>query len=274
MEYNILLLYFYMMPKVHKKLYWKTRPVISGVSLVLEPLSKFLDLQLQKAVHLCPAYLKDSWQFLNDIRHLSNLTGYSLVTADAVLMYTNINTEHAISTFADWFKLHNKDIPGDFPRELVLNGLAYLMRHNVFSFSNSYFLQLNGTAMGTNVACMYATIYYNFHEERILLSSTNIFFYRRLIDDAFLIVRNVNKSTIRTIQYEMDSFSLMGKRLKWEVEEPKQTVNFLDLMIGITNKGNITTKTFQKQQNTYLYWTPTSCQPPLILKSFIYGTLH
>lgn len=119
MEYNILLPYFYMMPKVHKKPDWKTRPVISSVSLVLEPLSKFLDVQLQKVVHLCPAYLKDSWQFLNNIRYLNNLTGYSLVTADAVLMYININTEHAISTFADWFKLHNKDIPSDFPRDLI-----------------------------------------------------------------------------------------------------------------------------------------------------------
>ena len=35
--------YFYMLPKVHKKPDWKTRPVVSGISSTMEPLSKFLD---------------------------------------------------------------------------------------------------------------------------------------------------------------------------------------------------------------------------------------
>ena len=177
-----------MMPKVHKKPDWKTRPVTSGVFSVLEPLSKYLDVQLQKVVFLCPAYLKDSWHFLTDIRDLTNLRGCSLITADAVLMYTNINTEHAIEVIRLWFEKHDNRIPHDFPRELVLDGLAYLMRHNVFSFGDRYFLQLNRTAMGTNVACMYATIYYSLHKENTICTISNIIFYRRLIDDAFMIV--------------------------------------------------------------------------------------
>jgi hypothetical protein len=61
--------YFYILPKVHKTP-WATRPVVSGVSTVMEPLSKWVDIQLQSVVHLCPAYTMDSWQFLNDIKDL------------------------------------------------------------------------------------------------------------------------------------------------------------------------------------------------------------
>ena len=72
----------------------------------------------------------------------------------------------------------------------------------------------------------------------------------------------------------MDSFGPEGKRLEWEVGTLQRSVDFLDLTVTITNNGNISTKTYQKKENTYLYRTPTSCQPPSILKSFIYGSLH
>ena len=113
------LAYFYMLPKVHKIPDWKTRPVVSGVSSVLEVLSKFLDVQLQRVIYLCPCYLKDSWQFLNDIKKLQNQKGYQLITADAVAMYTNINTQHAINVLSQWFDLHKQDIPAGFPLDLV-----------------------------------------------------------------------------------------------------------------------------------------------------------
>jgi hypothetical protein len=66
MKENLHLPYFYILPKIHKSP-WGTRPVVSGISSVLEPLSKWIDVKLQEVVHLCPAYLKDSWHFLNDI---------------------------------------------------------------------------------------------------------------------------------------------------------------------------------------------------------------
>ena len=146
------------MPKVHKTS-WKIRPVVSGVSSVMEPLSKFLDTQLQRVVHLCPYYLKDSWHFLNDIQELDSFPFAKFITSDANAMYKNINTEHAIEIFHKWFYIHSHHLPPDFPTVLVLQGLERLMKYNVFLFGNNYFHQLNGTAMGTNVACMYATIY-------------------------------------------------------------------------------------------------------------------
>ena len=59
--------YFYILPKVHKTP-WKTRPVVSQVSSVIEPLSQWIDYQLQRVIHLCPSYLQDTWHFLHELK--------------------------------------------------------------------------------------------------------------------------------------------------------------------------------------------------------------
>ena len=195
--------------------------MVSGVCSVMEPLSKWLDVQLQRIVHLCPCYLKDSWHFLNDIKKLGKtMKGYRLIISDANAMYTNINTDHAIETLKKWFKQHEKDLPSDFNTDLILLGIEYLMKNNVFSFGDQYFLQKNGTAMGTNVACMYATIYYSYHEENNLLQLSYIKFYRRLIDDAFIIVEDTT-DILQKVSVAMDNFSPIGKKLTWKTDEPK-----------------------------------------------------
>jgi hypothetical protein len=263
--------YFYILPKVHKDP-WASRPVVSGVTSVMKCLSIWLDVQLQNVVHLCPCYLKDSWQFLNDIKTYKNAKGYKLVTSDATAMYTNINTEHAIDIMKRWFELHEKDLPVKYPKELVLEGIKRLMSNNTFSFGNRFFLQRNGTAMGTNVACMYATIYYSYHEETQLLHLSYIKFYRRLIDDAFIIFDP--NASFENLETNMNEFGPATKRLHWKTEQPADTVDFLDLTVTIQPDGTITTRTFQKKMNLYLYRTPDSCQPESIIRSFIYGALH
>jgi hypothetical protein len=58
--------HFYILPKDHKSP-WKTCPVVSAVTSVPESLSKWIDLHLQQVIHLCPAYLRDTWQLLHDL---------------------------------------------------------------------------------------------------------------------------------------------------------------------------------------------------------------
>ena len=72
----------------------------------------------------------------------------------------------------------------------------------------------------------------------------------------------------------MDGFGPSNKNLTWDVEEPSDSVDFLDLTVTLDENGTVTTKTFQKDVNTYLYRTPNSCEPPTHLKSFIYGAIH
>jgi len=63
---------FYTTPKVHKSP-WKTRPICSSVNSTLGYLSKWVDRQLQKVIHLCPGYLRDSKSLLTNLKQLGPL---------------------------------------------------------------------------------------------------------------------------------------------------------------------------------------------------------
>jgi hypothetical protein len=174
---------FYITPKVHKNP-WLTRPVVSCVGSFAEIFSKWLDHQMKKLLPtFSTMYLKDSFAVLHNIRDLKPLPpNAKLFTAGAVLMYTNINTPHAMTTFRQWFKKFPGEIPQDFPQDLLV--LEIVMNHNIFQVNDKFWHQLHCTFMGTSTACMYATLYYAYHERLTLLStfSNKLLYFCRFID--------------------------------------------------------------------------------------------
>jgi hypothetical protein len=291
---------FYCTPKVHKQP-WKTRPIVSCVNSRMGDLSKWVDVQLQRVVQLCPGYLKDSQSLLHRLKKLGRLPRKAfLTTADAVSMYTNIDTPHGLETLSKWFQLHHHELPPDFPTEMVLDATELVMTNNVIQFDDTFWLQLTGTAMGTSLACIYATIYYSYHEETriypsfalqrndvcplptpepltpvpVITHTSPLILHARLIDDAIQIWDAEQLPTTT-----LDDFTtIMGKILQfgtltWEVNPPSRVIDFLDLTIQITPEGYITTKTFVKPMNLHLYIPPHSAHPPGVLKSLIFGNI-
>ena len=97
--------------------------------------------------------------------------GAFLWTSDTVSMYTNINTKHAIKIIGEWLDelSTHPEFPKDYSLEAVKAAMEIIMQSNHFVFGDLNFLQLLGTAMGTSAACMWATIYYGYHEVKKLL---------------------------------------------------------------------------------------------------------
>ena len=270
---------FYCTPKVHKKPKWKTRPIVSCVNSRMGDLAKWVDVQLQQVVHLCPGHLKDSYTFLEKLRALPTLPPSTfLVTADAVSMYTNINTDHALQTLENWLTLHREELPVSFPTAMVLDATKLVMRNNVFQFDDTRWIQLTGTAMGSNLAVMYATIYYSYHEETCIIPTLQqgLFLYGRLVDDAAMVLdsaklpEGVTKQNLVAYLTELMQFG----DLEWEVEPPSQGFNFLDLKVQLTTTGTMATRTFIKPMNLHLFIPPKSAHPKGVLKSLIFGNLN
>eukprot|EP00978_Attheya_sp_CCMP212_P035382 scaffold153694_cov43-Attheya_sp.AAC.1 len=93
---------FYALPKIHKTP-WKTRPVVSTILSVLLIASKWLDYQLQQLMPHTKSYIRDSTEVFQRIKKLGDLPPNSkLFTADAVSMYTNIDSDHAIKSMDSW----------------------------------------------------------------------------------------------------------------------------------------------------------------------------
>jgi len=105
--------------------------------------------------------------------------------ADAVSMYTNINKAVGISYIREFLTTNTNKISTNFPQELFLQTLECVMTHNVFSFADTCWLQLTGTAMGTPSACAYATLTFGHFKNSVILQNFKheLLYYKRYIDD-------------------------------------------------------------------------------------------
>jgi hypothetical protein len=267
--------YFYMLAKIHKDP-WSTRPVTSVSRSLLHGLGRWVDQELQKIITKLPFVTQSSATLIEMLDTLPlQPSNARLFTADARLMYTNIQTTHALSVIGSFFDepMFSQKFPGVNPSAL-LKGLEIVMNNDsLFKFTGRTFLQLSGCAMGTPPAPPYATLYFYLHERSLIPAFPSCTFYTRYIDDVFGIWTPTNPATASAEWTSFKStFDTFG-RLRWDFSPPSRSVVFLDLRISISDGGKITTDLFEKNLNLHLYLPPASMHPPGVLKGLVKGAL-
>jgi hypothetical protein len=238
-------------------------PVVSSSSGLLTIFSMWLDYRMKELLPLIQSYTKNIFEVINDLKSLTKPKNALLFSADVKSMYTNIDTITGLLTFKHFFEANSGSISPNFPVKLFLHILEIVMRNNIFSFSNTYWIQLSGTAMGTPAACSYATITYGHFENTEALTEfcPQILFYT---DPS-----TQQASTWARFKEKLNSWG----SIKWLINKPSNKMVFLDLQIELKN-GMIYTNTYQKKLNLYLYIPPQSAHPPSCLKGLISGELR
>jgi hypothetical protein len=112
--------------------------------------------------------------------------------------------------------------------------------------------------MGTLCACIYATTTYGYHEETKILPrhTKNLALLDRFIDNMLGIWTGLEEEW----PHFKDSLQGFG-RLVWICSDLSSSVIFLDLTLSFVAENTITSCTYQKQLNLYLYIPPTSAHP-------------
>jgi hypothetical protein len=87
---------------------------------------------------------------------------------DVTSLYTNIPHDDRISACRKIWEQRTDQKP---PIDCLVEMLTLVLKNNNFTFDGNHYLQINGTAMGTNMAPSYANICMGDLEERLLLSS-------------------------------------------------------------------------------------------------------
>jgi hypothetical protein len=264
---------FYITAKVHKYP-WKTRPIVSVSGSLLHGLGRWIDRILQPFAQNSKAFIKSSFQLKQQLFQQPQLPiSARLFTADAVSMYTNIGTEHALRIITNYILTQ----PTHQSYEMlhaVATALEIVMTNNIFQFGDTYWIQLDGTAMGTPPAVTYATIYFSNHENELLTKYPELAFYRRYIDDIIGIWVPKDPTTDddrwKLFQNDLNSFG----KLTWEISTRTREVNYLDLTISLNSNQTITTDLYEKPHNLYLYLPANSNHPKGNLKGLIYGSLY
>lgn len=261
--------HFYITWKLHKTPL-KTRPIVSVSGSVLHGLGRWLDIQLQPICATLPSFIKSSWELKQEIDRVPALPPHAFIfTGDAVGMYTNISTTHALKVI-DRF-LRTSPLCAHLPasmQQAIMNAMQIIMTCNLFQFGDTYWKQLTGTAMGTPPAPMYATLYYAIHElsfpEHLVALMP---LYKRYIDDMFGIWLGTAAQFLE-MQLYMNDFGM----LKWEFSDLCHQVDYLDMTIRLDG-SRLRTTIFEKALNLYLYLPPHSAHPPGALSGLIHGLI-
>jgi hypothetical protein len=264
---------FYGLPKVHKNPI-SLRPVVSTSGSLLAIFSTWLDYKMKDLLPLVKSYVKNSFSALEELKKIQIPENALLFSADATSMYTNIDTPTGITAVRDFIESCKNQIPENFPINLFLEVLELVMNNNIFTFSNTYWLQLTGTAMGTPVACAYATVTFGHFENSVILNDYSRFllYYKRYIDDIIGIWLPPENNDLTSWNHFKLKLNSWGK-LQWKIEEPSKKTIFLDLELQIQD-SSISIKTYQKDMNLYLYIPPLSAHPPSCFKGLITGELR
>ena len=81
-----------------------------------------------------------------------------LCTFDVKSLYTNIPHEYGLEAMNYWLNKHQDSINSRFSKAFILESVDFILKNNSFKFNDEYFLQLVGTATGTDMAPTYGTL--------------------------------------------------------------------------------------------------------------------
>ena len=131
-----------------------------------ENISAFVNYHLHPLVTKIPSYTQDTSDFLRKVQGLPALPDNTLlVTLDVSSLYTNIPHAEGIAACREALdtKEHNQPPTSD-----LCKLIHSILTMNSFVFNGLYYLQIQGTAMGTWVAPSYANIFMGKLQKEIL----------------------------------------------------------------------------------------------------------
>ena len=211
---------FYVLPKVHKSKiitnlveeksveYLKienppeipSRPIVAGPNSPTHRLSIFLDIILRPLTEKVTSYVRDDIDFLNYLPKKIDFAS-TFVSFDVTSLYTNISHELGIEAISYWIEQFPDFLVDDrFTKDFITEALRLVLQNNYFKFDGELWHQLVGTAMGTNVAVIYAILVMAYLERKLYTRVNEMYpadyaeyiikNWRRFIDDCVLIWNN------------------------------------------------------------------------------------
>ncbi|CAJ0959948.1 unnamed protein product, partial [Ranitomeya imitator] len=257
---------FYTIPKIHKNLEKPPgRPIVASTDSILSPLAVYLEKILTPLIRLSKSYILDTGSFLNILKELGPIPpGSILVTMDVKDLYTSIphiggiNSVHKLLTKSNF-------VPDQI--NLCVELLTIILTRNYFMFQDDFYLQIRGTAMGSNVAPPYANCYMaDFEESHIYshpLFSNNVIVWKRYIDDVFCIWGG----TLEALASFFGWLNTAWPGISFTMSHDDTRINFLDTMVILQSDGSISTDLYTKStdRNSLLHFT--SFHPPATKQS-------
>ena len=257
---------FYLLPKIHKRLYnVPGRPVISNSGYYAENISAFLEYHLKPISQKVKSYIKDTNDFLRKLDALPSLpVDTILCTIDVVGLYPNIPHEDGLVAMRETLdEQEDKTVSTDSHIELA----ECVLKNNIFEHTTSFYKQLRGTAIGTKMAPPYAILFMGELEEKILKDcDKKPLTWWRYIDDIFMLWQHGEKEPEKFLEF----LNCYHPTIKFTADYSREDIHFLDISVRKTNNQRVT-DLYIKPRDTHQYLHVSSCHVYHSKKSIPYS---
>lgn len=278
---------FYLLMKMHKNPV-VGRPIVSTINSFTYHVSVYVDAELKPLLKLIPSYIESSQQLIYLLEHQSFPSDCYICCADIESLYPNIPIDKGIEYVTKAIRRLSFLLPGssvplrdDSHHVLfIVDLMTWVLKNNYFMFGNQWYHQLQGTAMGTPLAVPFACLFVCQLEHELFSQQRDgsylaaPLFYKRYIDDIFYIARSTS---------EANKFFDCFRQIIPSIRCGSLTIDattgiFLDIQVykgsRFLQTGVFDFKTYQKEQNRYLYLAPNSFHRRNIFASFIISELN
>ncbi|CAJ0934922.1 unnamed protein product [Ranitomeya imitator] len=256
----------YILPKIHKCLHNPPgRPIVASTDSILAPISIYLEKILTPLIRNTTSFLLDTGAFLETVRNISPVPPDAyLVSFDVKDLYTSIPHTNGIQSVR-WLLTTNHMNPD--LSDLCCELLSIVLNNNFFLFEDTYYLQIKGSAMGSNVAPPYANAYMAHYEDTSIytqdLFRSHALTWKRYIDDVFC----VWGGDLRTLQAFFQVLRTSWPGLDFTMTYDTHQISFLDTLVIKDDNGNLSTDLYSKptDRNSLLHYS--SFHPKNMIKS-------
>ena len=240
----------YGLPKIHKPDFstnFKFRPIFAAYNTPSYSLAKFL-VPILAPLTSNEFTVKNSYSFVEEICKLNGAKNCFMASFDVESLFTNIPLHETIEICIKCLFTNTKTVL-QFSSELFRHLLSLAVCNTFFLFNGKYYQQIDGLGMGLPLGPTFANIFMCFYEKIWLHNCPSEFkplFYRRYIDDTFLLFREESH-----VKMFLDYLNSQHSNIKFTSEVEKNCkLNFLD--VTVTRGSTFRTSVFRKPTFTGL----------------------
>jgi len=249
--------YFYILPKIHKAHdAWPHprmppgRPIVADVGTESSNICQYIDFFLKPLSTRHPAYLKDTYDFLDKVKGKAVESHWLLFTADVESLYTNMRHDLMVQTTAEAFQEYPDPNRPDWA---ILELIRIINSNSDFEFDGCQYLQVQGAPMGRKSSPSHADLYLLKLDQKARegLRGIKPVLYFRFLDDIFGLWPGSREELLLFGEY----LNTIIPDIKITLNIREQLVEFLDVRVykHTDDRGLCTlqTKTYFKPTDTH-----------------------
>ncbi len=189
---------FYGLPKVHKDNI-PLRPICDFRHAPSFQLAHFLNKILKPITNQNSYSFKNSYDFAQDIKDIQIPDTHILISLDVKSLFTNVPINHTLAYINRQLHIH-KDIwkPLTSLMKDIIELIQLCIASNYFKYNTTHYKQKSGTPMGSPISPVFAEFFMMSLEQSIVPNHEHIFYYKRYVDDTFLIITKNKTNDILT----------------------------------------------------------------------------